>query len=98
MPMINLKKTIYLKISGQEIALDVTWDLLEKAERVYGMPCDIIPYMLQEAVRVPRSKVAEIIALWVNGKTTLTKDQIKEHFFTTSQGTHSYCVLPSHQK
>ena len=83
--MPNLKKSVYLTICKEEICLDVTWHMLEKAERVYGMPVDVIPYYLQDAVRVPRSKVAEIIALWVQEKTKLTRDEIKEHYFTCPQ-------------
>jgi len=83
--MPNLKKSIYFTICGEEICLDVSWHMLEKAERVYGLPVDVIPYYLQDAVRVPRSKVAEIIALWVQEKTKLTRDQIKEHYFTCPQ-------------
>lgn len=83
--MPNLKKTVYFAINGEEIALDVTWDLLEKVERVYSLPCDLVPYILQEAARVPRSKVAEVVALWVQGKTKQTKDEIKEFYFTCPQ-------------
>lgn len=83
--MPNLKKTVYFLINGEEIALDVTWDLLEKVERVYSLPCDLVPYILQEAARVPRGKVAEVVSLWVQGKTKQTKDEIKEFYFTCPQ-------------
>lgn len=83
--MPNLKKSIYFTVCGEEICLDVSWQMLEKAERVYGLPVDVIPYYLQDAVRVPRSKVAEIVALWAQEKTKLTRDQIKEHYFTCPQ-------------
>lgn len=81
----NLKKSVYFNVCGEEICLDVTWHMLEKVERVYGMPVDVVPFYLQDAIRVPRSKVAEIISLWVQEKTKLTRDQIKEHFFTCQQ-------------
>ncbi len=81
----NLKKSVYFNVCGEEICLDVTWHMLEKVERVYGMPVDVVPFYLQDSIRVPRSKVADIVSLWVQEKTKLTRDQIKEHFFTCPQ-------------
>lgn len=86
--MPNLKKTIYFNIDGEETALDVTWSILEKAERVYNLPCDLIPYMMQDATRVPRSRVAEIVTLFLQDKTKKTRDEIKEFYFTCPQKTY----------
>ncbi len=84
--MPNLKKSIYFTICGEEICLDVNWQLLEKAERAFSpFPVDSIPFLLQDALRVQRTKVADLISLWVQEKTKLTRDEIREYYFTCQQ-------------
>jgi len=80
--MPNLKKSIYFTICGEEICLDVTWQLLEKAERAFSpFPVDSIPFLLQDALRVQRTKVADLISLWVQEKTKLTRDDVRGYYF-----------------
>lgn len=84
--MPNLKKSVYFTICGEEIHLDVTWHMLEKAERVFSpYPVDRIPLLLENAIGVQRIKVADIIALWVQDKTKLTRDDIKGYFYQCPQ-------------
>lgn len=84
--MPNLKKYVYFTVCGEEICLDVTWQMLEKAELVFSpYPVDRIPLLLENAIGVQRIKVADIVALWVKDKTKLTRDDIKAYFYQCPQ-------------
>jgi hypothetical protein len=83
--MPNLKKTIFFNIADEQTSIDVTWSVLEKVERVYNLPCDLVPYMMQDATRVPRSKVADIVTLLLQDKTKKTREEVKEFYFSCSQ-------------
>lgn len=84
--MPNLKKSIYFTICGEEICLDVTFHLLDKAERAFSpFSIDAIPFFLQDALKVQRNKIADLMSLWAQEKTKLTRDEIREHYFTCPQ-------------
>lgn len=82
-----IRKSITLNLSGdgfaEEITVDVTWQILEKVERVYATGAESVAAIhLADPMRVQRHQLARVIALWVQGKTKLNNDQIHEAVLT----------------
>jgi hypothetical protein len=59
-----IKKTLTLKISGQEIDVNVDFDIIRIIEEVYQRGADMVIPMFERPDAIQRHKVARVIAEW----------------------------------
>jgi hypothetical protein len=59
-----IKKTLTLKISGQEIDVNVDFDVIRIIEEVYRRGADMVIPMFERPDAIQRHKVAQVVAEW----------------------------------
>jgi hypothetical protein len=81
-----MKKTIIVPISGEEIIVNVDFSIIEKVERVYNCTAEVAAAIhLTDMMRIRRTHIAQIICLWVQGKTELKQSVVNEYVQTCAQ-------------
>jgi len=88
--MSQLRKTIVIPFStpnkSDEVIVNVSWDILEKVERAYGTSAEYVAVqILPNIMHVQRHKLAQVLSMWVQGKTELKQVDIVEAVQTASQ-------------
>jgi hypothetical protein len=59
-----IKKTLTLKVAGQELDVNVDFDLIRIIEEVYRRGADTVIPMFENPGAIQRHKVAQVIAEW----------------------------------
>lgn len=87
----QLRKTIVIPFTtdskDEEVIINVSWDILEKVERVYGTSAEYVAaQILVNLAHVQRHKIAQVLQLWCQGKNdNLKQVDIAEAVQTSSQ-------------
>lgn len=86
----QLRKTIVLPITtfekSDEVIINVSWDILEKVERIYGTSAEYVAtQILANIFHVQRHKISQVLQAWCQGKTELKQVEIAEAVQTASQ-------------
>jgi hypothetical protein len=82
----SIKKTIIIPIFDDEIIVNVDFSIIEKVERVYDKTAEnVAAFDLVNIARIRRSQIAQVICLWVQGKTTIKTSLVNEAIQTCSQ-------------
>lgn len=87
----QLRKTIVIPFTtdskDEEVIINVSWDILEKVERVYGTSAEYVAaQILVNLAHVQRHKIAQVLQLWCQGKNdNLKQIDIAEAVQTASQ-------------
>lgn len=88
--MSQLRKTIVIPFTTfektDEVIINVSWDILEKVERIYSTSAEYVASQIfPNIAHVQRHKIAQVLALWAQGKTKLNQGEIHEAVQTASQ-------------
>lgn len=82
----SIKKTILIQIKEEEVCVDVDFSIIEKVERVYNCTAEVAAAIhLTDMMRIKRSQIAQVISLWVQGKTKCNPSDVNEYVQTASQ-------------
>lgn len=74
-----LRKQFIIPIDDEEVLLETNFRLVEILERVYRLNSDYVAInLLSDERNILRSQIAEVIALWVQGKTAYKYGDVKE--------------------
>ena len=78
-----IKKTLKVPLLDEEVAVPVTFQVIEVVERVWDCNADlIVAQVLTNPRRVQRRKVAETIVEWAFEHTEIPRSKIREYVIT----------------